>query len=202
MEAKLFEFGEFQVSQENRHHEHILFSFDSKRGHRGDVYKRFDFDSQLFRMSTIAKSNVTQDDFYIYTKGSPETMFKIFNPSTVPEDFEETLKEYASLGFRILAIGSRRLKEAELKMERAEVECDLEFDGFEVFENRLKPETKEAIRSLQDASIPSVMITGDNALTGSNISFKAKIANPHKKMYIYDVKEGKLCMEEFNYKPN
>ena len=129
-------------------------------------------------------------------------MLKIFNPSTVPDDFEETLKEYASLGFRILAIGSRRLKEAELKMERADVENDLDFDGFEVFENRLKPETKGAIKNLHDAKIPSVMITGDNALTGSNISFKAKIADTHKKMYIYDLKNGKLSSEEFKYKPD
>ena len=70
MEVKLFEFGEFQVSNDS-HHENVLFSFESKRGHRGDVYKRFDFDSQLFRMSTVAKSNVTGEDYFIYTKGSP-----------------------------------------------------------------------------------------------------------------------------------
>jgi magnesium-transporting ATPase (P-type) len=49
-------------------------SFESERGHKGAVYKRFDFDSQLFRMSSIGKSSVTEDDFYLYTKGSPELM--------------------------------------------------------------------------------------------------------------------------------
>jgi magnesium-transporting ATPase (P-type) len=53
-------------------------SFDSDRGHKGAVYKRFDFDSQLFRMSTIGKSSLTGDDFYLYSKGSPELMFDIF----------------------------------------------------------------------------------------------------------------------------
>ena len=66
-------------------------------------------------------------------------MLKIFKPSTVPNDYEETLKEYASRGFRVLAIGSRMIKEEEMKAERLEVENHLDFNGFEVFENRLKP---------------------------------------------------------------
>jgi magnesium-transporting ATPase (P-type) len=35
------------------------------------------------------------------------------------------------------------------------------------------------------------MITGDNALTGSNISFKCEIADTSKKMIICDYKNGK-----------
>lgn len=53
-------------------------AFDSKRGHKGFVYKRFDFDSQLFRMSAIGKSNATGNEFYLYIKGSPEMMLDIF----------------------------------------------------------------------------------------------------------------------------
>ncbi len=111
MEIKLFEFGEFEIGHNHDDDHEIIFQFDSKRGHQGLVYKRFDFDSQLFRMSTIAKSNVTGQNYHIYTKGSPESMLKIFKPSTVPKDYEETLKEYASRGFRVLAIGSRMIKQ-------------------------------------------------------------------------------------------
>lgn len=32
------------------------------------------------------------------------------------------------------------------------------------------------------------MITGDNALTGCNIANKCKIANPKKKLYIFNYK--------------
>ena len=59
MQIKLFEFGEFEVSHNYDHDQDVIFQFDSKRGHQGLAYKRFDFDSQLFRMSTIAKSNVS-----------------------------------------------------------------------------------------------------------------------------------------------
>ena len=42
-------------------------------------------------MSTVAKSNL-DDEYYIYTKGSPEAMAKIFDPSTVPFNYDEILK--------------------------------------------------------------------------------------------------------------
>ena len=51
------------------------------------VYQQFDFDSQLLRMSTIAKSNLTSQ-LQIYTKGSPESMKNIFDPDTVPTNYE------------------------------------------------------------------------------------------------------------------
>ena len=45
-----------------------------------------------------------------------------------------------------------------------------------MFENKLKPETKAAIEELKEAEIGCVMITGDNTLTGSNISYKCCIS--------------------------
>lgn len=43
---------------------------------------------------------------------------------------------------------------------------------------------------LKNAKIPCVMITGDNALTGSNIAYKCKIADPRKKLFICDYKQS------------
>ena len=93
-------------------------AFDSKRGHKGFVYKRFDFDSQLFRMSAIGTSSVTGADFSIYTKGSPEMMIDIFKKQTVPSNYADKLKEYASQGFRVLAIGSRKIDSSALNNPR------------------------------------------------------------------------------------
>lgn len=84
-------------------------AFESLRGHNGIVLKRFDFDSQLFRMSAIGKSSVTKDDLYIYVKGSPEIMIDVFRKETVPPNYNEVLTQYASQGFRVLAMGSRRI---------------------------------------------------------------------------------------------
>lgn len=126
-------------------------AFDSDRGHKGFVYKRFDFDSQLFRMSAIGKSSTTGEDFYLYIKGSPEMMLEIFKKSTIPTNYGEVLKQYASQGFRVLAIGSKKVDKNALNSARLELEKEINFEGFEVFENRLKPETKDAIKALVES---------------------------------------------------
>lgn len=41
------------------------------------------------------------------------------------------------------------------------------------------------------------MITGDNTLTGSNISYKCAISNKEKSLIIIDFVDNKLTEEEF-----
>lgn len=44
------------------------------------------------------------------------------------------------------------------------------------------------------------MITGDNTLTGSNISYKCDISNHHKEMLIVDHSEGQFSQSKFDFK--
>lgn len=60
------------------------------------------------------------------------------------------------------------------------------FDGFLIFENKLKIESRPAMIELLQAQIPCVMITGDHALTACNLSYKCGISNIKKKLYIAD----------------
>ena len=48
-------------------------------------------------------------------------------------------------------------------LERSDFESDLEFVGFMIFENRLKPATNGVIKKLNDADIKTVMLTGSNS---------------------------------------
>lgn len=196
MEIKLFEFGNFKLNQSNSDPE-IIFSFESNRNHRGDVYRRYEFDSDVQRMSVLVGEN--KSSYYAYSKGSPEMMLTIMNPRTVPQNYHAMLTSYASSGFRVLAIASRSVGGDILKLSRADVERDLTFNGFEVFENKLKPETKGAIKQLKDAAIGCVMITGDNSLTGANISYQCNISSRNKKMIICDYDKGTFVKENFNY---
>lgn len=43
------------------------------------------------------------------------------------------------------------------------------------------------------------MITGDNTLTGSNISYKCQISNKAKGMIICDYVEGQFVEDNFHY---
>lgn len=78
-------------------------------------------------------------------------MLEIFKKSTIPTNYGEVLKQYASQGFRVLAIGSKKVDKNALNSARLELEKEINFEGFEVFENRLKPETKDAIKALVES---------------------------------------------------
>jgi magnesium-transporting ATPase (P-type) len=65
-------------------------------------------------MSVICQNSRTKG-CELYTKGSPEMMLTIMKPSTIPSNYNETLKEYASHGFRVLAIGSRTIPIESMK---------------------------------------------------------------------------------------
>jgi len=52
---------------------------------------------------------------------------------------------------------------------------------------------------LKAADIGCVMITGDNTLTGSNISYKCEISNKSKGMIICDFVGGSFNEENFNF---
>ncbi len=51
-----------------------------------------------------------------------------------------------------------------LPFHREAVECDLNFCGLLVMENKLKPQTSPVIRELQQANIRTVMITGTHRI--------------------------------------
>ena len=55
-------------------------------------------------------------------------------------------------------------------MKRSEAEVGLDFVGFIIFENKLKPETQDVIKELDNAGIRKIMCTGDNILTAISVA--------------------------------
>lgn len=53
--------------------------------------------------------------------------------STIPLDYKNQLRKFASSGFRILAIGCKILTGDWKGIDRSLVECNLSFNGFEIF---------------------------------------------------------------------
>lgn len=137
------------------------------------VIKSFEFASQLRRASVVVhqEGSRTAD---VFVKGAPESMREICRPETIPEEFDSLLGYYTHTGFRVIALASKTYKKYNqakiLRATRAEVECDLEFLGFIVFENKLKDITADVIRELNDAKIRNVMCTGDNILTAISVA--------------------------------
>lgn len=72
----------------------------------------------------------------------------------------------------MLALASKTLNINYLKSQkvtRDEIEFDLQFLGFLVMQNKLKPVTTGVIQTLNQANIRTIMATGDNVLTAISV---------------------------------
>lgn len=64
------------------------------------------------------------------------------------------------------------------RVGREKIECDLNFLGFVILENRLKPDTLSIINNLMAANIRTVMVTGDNILTALSVAKDCNMIQP------------------------
>lgn len=147
------------------------------------VVRQFPFESLLRRMSVVARSQ-SSDHFEVYLKGAPELVSSLSRNETVPEDFKDILEFYTRQGFRVIGLGTRKLPpqvtwDEVLVMPREELECQLQFLGLIVLQNKLKPETKPTLNILKEAEIRTVMVTGDNLLTAITIARECEMIEEH-----------------------
>ncbi|GAA5974104.1 hypothetical protein JCM11641_003436 [Rhodosporidiobolus odoratus] len=165
------------------------------------VRRRFQFSSQLKRMSTI--SMVQQPSgtrTLVAVKGAPETLKGMYK--SVPEDYEKTYKWYAQRGSRVLALGYKWIdgmnKNETTTIPRDSVESALEFAGFLVFHCPLKPDAVATLKDLADSSHRCVMITGDNPLTAAHVAKEVEIVD--REVLILDLKEGAEEEDELTWR--
>ncbi|GAA5847692.1 hypothetical protein JCM5353_002617 [Sporobolomyces roseus] len=155
------------------------------------VKRRFQFSSQLKRMSTISNVSLDGKNKVLFSvKGAPETLKKMYKD--VPEDYEKTYKWFAQRGSRVLALGykwSDGMSAKEITtVSREQVESSLSFAGFLVFHCPLKPDAIQTLKDLADSSHRCVMITGDNPLTAAHVAREVEIVD--REVLILDLKEG------------
>ncbi|XP_033230085.1 probable cation-transporting ATPase 13A3 isoform X2 [Belonocnema kinseyi] len=145
------------------------------------IVRQFPFTSSLQRMSVITRT-LGANHYDLYCKGSPEMIFSLSKPESIPPDFNSVLQEYTSEGYRVIALAHRslnRLTYAKVqRVVREVVEADLTFLGFVILENRLKPETMPVISALNAACIKIVMVTGDNMLTALSVARDCDMLKP------------------------
>ena len=142
------------------------------------LMKQFEFVSNLRRMSVITK-RFQSNSMEVFLKGAPEIMRDVCKPASFPANYEEILASYTHDGYRVIACAGKSMPGLSWikaqKMKRTEAERDLDFLGFIVFENKLKPSTAVALRQLNDAHIRTVMCTGDNILTAISVARESNL---------------------------
>ncbi|KAI0199076.1 hypothetical protein F4808DRAFT_434112 [Astrocystis sublimbata] len=157
------------------------------------VLRSFEFVSHLRRASVIVRG-FGQQQGDIYVKGAPECMRDICRPESFPEDYDELLSHYTHQGYRVIACARKHLKRLSWvksqKIKREEVEKDLEFVGFIIFENKLKPTTAAVLKELNQSNIGSIMVTGDNILTAISVARNCGLVEPNAHCFIPRFAEG------------
>lgn len=152
------------------------------------IYKEFEFTSEHQSMSVVVQV-LGHDNFIMFAKGAPEKIRQMLSPKSEPSNFDAVLNRYAMLGYRVLALACKEFppKVTLQKLgqrSRGELERNLTFLGFVVFENRLKVETQPTIRELKHAGgLRIVMATGDNILTAVSVARKAGIVEETESIY-------------------
>ncbi|XP_063923863.1 polyamine-transporting ATPase 13A3-like [Zophobas morio] len=167
------------------------------------VIQQYHFSSTLQCMSVICR-RLGCEYFEAFTKGAPEKIISLSKPETVPTDILNVLKEYTEKGYRVIGVATKTITGVPFhripKLQREEIECDLEFLGFIVLENRLKPQTSSAITTLKNAGMKIVMLTGDNIQTAVSVARECGIIYPgHSVIDVITIKPTKTDVAKVRY---
>ncbi|KAM8862971.1 polyamine-transporting ATPase 13A2 [Spinachia spinachia] len=135
------------------------------------VVRRFPFSSALQRMSVVTVAHGGHSAL-AFLKGSPEMVASLCRAETVPKEFSRKLCSFSSEGLRVLGLAYKPVDEnTDLRsIEREEVEKDLQFLGFLMMKNLVKPKSARVINLLRLANLRSAMVTGDNILTAVSVA--------------------------------
>ncbi|KAL3458039.1 hypothetical protein BJX64DRAFT_267592 [Aspergillus heterothallicus] len=157
------------------------------------ILRSFEFVSQLRRASVVVRQ-FGDSGATVFVKGAPESVKDICLPESLPPDFEEILSHYTHSGYRVIACAAKyeqKLSWMKIqKITRTDAESCLDFVGFIIFENKLKPKSSATIAELNRANIRNIMCTGDNILTAVSVARECGIIGVEEQCYIPRFIEG------------
>ncbi|KAJ2994897.1 hypothetical protein HDV02_001263 [Globomyces sp. JEL0801] len=160
-----------------------------------NLIKRYEFDAHLQRSSVIIQSE-SENQLIMYSKGSPESIKSVCRVDTIPSDFENVCNQYSIEGYYVIACAGKPITTSTdliTSLDRNEVEENLNFMGFMLFQNPIKSESRQVFNQLRLANVKPIIITGDNALTAIHV---ARHLNMCKLTFLIDFKNNELCFSQ------
>ena len=192
MEVKMIKFTGF-YSVEPKNPQILSTMHNPVRGVNYNIIRKFEFFSELGRMSVIATIDERKGT-RLYTKGAPEVLKTLCDQKSLPKNYDERLSDYTLLGYRVLALAWRDLTPSEERknlenLDREHLEKDLMFVGFVIFENMLKMESRDTVTKLSKAQLDTKIVTGDNAVTSIHVARETTILPPEGVVFVGDIIE-------------
>ncbi|KAI9479504.1 hypothetical protein BDB00DRAFT_885412 [Zychaea mexicana] len=161
------------------------------KGSQLRIIQRFEFQHARASMS-VAAVDMDTGDIHVFVKGSFERLGEIC--ANVPDNYDLQASKLARDGCYVLAMAHRNLgkqisEEAVCGWTRDQLESNVSMLGLVLFKNMLKPDTTDAIAQLKRGDIRTVMITGDNALTGVSIGQACGMLPSNRPVLLGDVRD-------------
>ena len=171
-------------------------------GHsRNDAEKRYPikakipFDSERMRMGTL---HADKDKWILFVKGAPAMVM-----SQLSDEYDDRVqgwldinREWAADGLRVLSFGYKTFDNEPEKVT-PDLETELNFLGMVAMIDPPREEVVDAIRESKMAGIKSVMITGDQVLTGNAIAERLGIVEEGSESTMTGAEMAEIPEEEF-----
>jgi cation-transporting ATPase 13A1 len=164
------------------------------------IKQRFLFSSELKRMSVLIEvasvntkeanstHQIISTSYMVCCKGAPEIIENLLHH--IPPRYRETYLYHMKLGRRVLALSYKLFNSKEEYFNtihnRQDIENQLIFAGFLIFDSNLKSDTKSVIKELRSTENKIVMITGDSPYTSSDVGKRISLLTKDKPTIILD----------------
>lgn len=136
-----------------------------------ELVKTYPFTNESKMNANVYKKN---DEYYIFVKGSLESLFDICNLD-VEEKYKlhNLQKKISKKGFEIVASGSKKIK----KIEEDIFDYRINFDGIITLHDKINENIKESIETLKNYNIKIIMLSKDNKEISSVIGKQIGLDN-------------------------
>lgn len=169
-----------------------------------EIIRTLPFTSDRKMMSVIVKKGETH---LLYSKGAPDVLVEKSRALLIDgelntdvserEKFVNTVDDYANEALRTLAVGYRVISQEEAENGRLEdLEKDLVLTGVAGIIDPAREEVKASVKTLQEASVEVVMITGDHENTARAIAYNLGIVNSKDAQVIKGIEIEKMSDDE------
>jgi Ca2+-transporting ATPase len=149
----------------------------------------FSSESRLMAVLAAHKTESGSSKPAIYIKGSPNEVIdrcskeylvdrEVMLSASVKADIQGEVEKMANNGLKPLAIAYATPEAGQENLEMDDISSGLVFLGLIGFSDPLRAEAKESVEAIQRAGIRVMMLTGDHAVTASQIALQVGLNDP------------------------